>query len=171
MANESYRIGVETPSNNVNARSMSYSPAIFFGNVANVLLMQVKLAPWVATSPDVATQGYVKGLCISQLTSGANSGQYVNWADSGANGQGTMVGVLVDDRIPYYQYGSDTLPFRTPNAEDRFTIACSASAGAGLQLAALSAAGSAGAADVLAALATFGNNSTRIYNGTVVVLP
>lgn len=164
-----WQTGVQTPSNNINARTMTFDPALFLGNVANVLFMQVKLAPWVATDPDVTTQGYVKGLCISQLTGGGNSGQYVNWAEDGANGQGTMVGVLVDDRIPANQYGSTTAPFRTPAADDRFTIAVSVSANAAIFLAALTAAGSAGAADVLVALATFGNY--RIYNNTCVVLP
>lgn len=162
--NNSWKVGVETPSNNINARTMSYDPALFLGNVANAVLIQVQLANY--TGGVTGTNGYVKGLAMAQFTSGANAGKYVNWVASGANGQGTCVGFLCDDRIPYYEYGSTTLPFRTPGVNDRFTIAFGQSQ---LFLAALSATGTGGAADVLAALATL--IGARTYNNTVAYIP
>lgn len=162
--NYSYKVGVETPSNNINARSMSYDPALFLGNVANIVLIQVQLAAY--TGGVTGTNGYVKGLAMAQFTGGANSGKYVNWVASGANGQGTCIGFLADDRIPYYEYGSTTLPFRTPSANDRFTLVFGQ---AQMFLSALSATGTGGAADVAAALATL--VGARTYNNTVAYIP
>lgn len=162
--NNSYKAGVETPSNNINARSISFDPALFLGNVANVVFIQVKLAPYAGGN--VATDGYKKGLALAQYTGGANAGQYVNWVAGGANGQGTCIGFLSDDRIPYYQYGSETLPYRTPAENDRFTVAFGQ---AQMFLSSLSATGTAGLADVLAALATL--VGSRTYNNTVAYIP
>lgn len=157
--------GVQTPSNNINSRGMTYDPALFLGNVANVQLAQIQFAPY--TGGVTSTDGYKKGLAIAQFTAGGNSGQYVNFDATGTNGQNVCVGFLVDDRIPVYQYGSTTLPFRTPDANDRFTIVYGS---ANIFLAVLSATGTAGVADVLAALATMAIKNV-IINNTYVYIP
>lgn len=143
-------VGVITPSNNLNQWSRSYYPAMFLGNIEAVQFLNVQLA--------ASTDSYVyqTGSILSVYTSGASTGQFVNYKTGTSNGQQTMMAVLVDTRI--------ASGLTTPGTNDRYTVAYG---NCNLFLSYLSTlAGTS--ADVLVALATIG---ARVYNSTFAYIP
>lgn len=143
-------VGVVTPTNNLNQWRCDYAPAMFLGNTSIVQFLNVQLAQ--------STDRYIyqTGSILSVYTTGPNAGTFVNYKTGATNGQQTMMGVLVDTRIPNN--------LTTPNSNDRYTIAYSS---ANLFLSYLNTQLNT-TADTLVALATIG---ARVYNSTFAYLP